>query len=90
MSKPTKLTGRQRALLQEAVRRYIKFSCGRGLIEAWTGLGTRSTYEPVLDIGLMEWVREPKPRCTGWLRLTEAGATIVQEWIAHSQEVTNV
>jgi len=87
MSKPTKLTSKQRALLQGAMRRYTVFHPGESLTEAWTGLGSRTTYKPVLNAGLMEWVREPKPRCTGWLRLTEAGATIVQEWIAHSQEV---
>jgi len=90
MTKPAKLSHRQRALLGEAAYRYTRFSRGRSLTEAWTGLGSRTTYEPVLDAGLMEWIHEPAPGRPGWLRLTEAGAKIIQEWIAHTQEVTDV
>ena len=81
----SKLTSRQRSLLLEAKRRYTLFSPREGLedlADAWTGLGHRSDYKPVLDAGLMEWVfQEPYPRCMGWLRLTESGAKIVQAWL---------
>ena len=79
----SKLTSRQRSRLLEAKHRYTMFrSPGEELTEAWAGLGYRSDYKPVLDAGLMEWVRyEPAFRCVGWLRLTEAGAEIVQAWL---------
>lgn len=92
MSKSTKLTRRQESLLREALRRYIHFYSGWELTDAWTGLGNRSTYKPVLEAGLMEWCATggPKPRCTGWLRLTETGAVIVQAWLDEmTKEVTN-
>lgn len=81
MSK-TKLKHKQRALLLEAMRRYIHFYSGWELTKAWTGLGYYTTYKPVLSAGLMTWVHDkPRPRHTGWLRLTEAGAAIVQAWL---------
>ena len=88
----SKLTRRQESLLREALRRYIHFYSGWELTEAWTGLGNRSTYGPVLKAGLMEWCATggPKPRCAGWLRLTEAGAKVVQAWLDEmTEEVTN-
>ena len=84
MSKTTKLTYRRETLLQEALRRYVQFRAyaGEELTDAWTGLGYRTDYKPVLDAGLMEWaLRKPAFRCLGWLRLTEAGAKIVQAWL---------
>jgi len=49
---------------------------------AWTGLGYKTVYRSVVDAGLMRWVRgEPRDRHVGWLRLTEAGAKIIQQWI---------
>ena len=82
MSK-NKLTSRQESLLREALSRYIQFYSGWELTKAWTGLGYRSTYKPVLKAGLMEWCATggPKSRYTGWLRLTESGAKIVQTWL---------
>lgn len=85
-----KLTSGQHSLLQEALRRYVQFHPGEGLAEVWTGLGNRSTYKPVLKAGLMEWVKEPAPRCIGWLRLTEAGAVIVQGWLKELTKPTMV
>jgi len=78
----TKLTSRQGSLLLEAMRRYVQFHSGEELTKAWTGLGYYTKYKPVLDTGLMEWVYDqPPPRCMGWLRLTEAGAKIVEVWL---------
>ena len=79
----TKLTAAQRALLLEAMRRYTRFHPGEDPTKAWTGLGYYTDYKPVLSTGLMEWCAsgKPPPRCMGWLRLTEAGATIVQAWL---------
>lgn len=86
-----KLTGRQQGLLREALRRFLRWGheYGGDLLQAWTGLGHRTGYKPVLDAGLMEWVREPAPRCMGWLRLTPAGAEIVQGWIDQEETATN-
>ena len=80
MSK-TKLTSKQGVLLLEAMHRYVRFHSGEDLTKAWTGMGGRAVYGPVLESGLMEWVDEPAPRCIGWLRLTEAGAKIVEVWL---------
>ena len=78
----SKLTSRQRSRLLEAKHRYTLFRPEEELMEAWTGLGYRTDYKPVLSAGLMEWVfQEPQFRCMGWLRLTETGAAIVQEWL---------
>ena len=92
MSEPTKLTRRQRALLQEAMRRYIHFYSGWELTDAWTGLGYRTTYEPVLSTGLMTWIHNKPGRWQmGWLRLTESGAKIVQAWLDEwpNEEIAN-
>ena len=84
----SKLTSRQKSLLLEAKRRYTTFYPEEELADAWTGLDHRSTYKPALDARLMEWVlHEPAFRCMGWLRLTEAGAKIVQEWL--DEEIAN-
>lgn len=89
MSKSTKLTSRQESLLQEALRRHIHFYSGWELTDAWTGLGCRTAYKPVLSAGLMTWVHdEPRFRCMGWLRLTESGAEIVQAWLDEMTEET--
>lgn len=84
----SKLTSRQRSLLLEAMRRYTLFYPEEELMDAWTGLGHRTTYEPVLSAGLMEWaLHEPAFRCMGWLRLTESGGKIVQAWL--DEEITD-
>lgn len=52
------------------------------LVLAWTGLGHKTTYRPVVDAGLMRWVGgEPRDRHIGWLCLTQAGARIIQQWL---------
>lgn len=78
-----KLTNMQKAILLEALRRYTKFHQNPKelLNQAWTGLGTRTDYRPVLDAGLMTFVEEPYPRCSQWLRLTDKGTAIVQKWL---------
>lgn len=78
-----KLTAQQRRLLTEALRRWQQFNHtgGNTLTTAWTGLGYASDYKPVVDAGLMEFIGKYEKRCMGWLRLTEAGAAIVQQWI---------
>ena len=67
----------QRDLMLEAIRRLDQFHANEDPRTAWSGLGNRSTYKPVLDAGLMEWASEPAPRCMGWLRLTEDGVAEV-------------
>lgn len=82
MAKHKGLTRPVRLLLEGATHRYVEFHQGKALLEAWTGLGHLTTYKPVLDAGLMEWVHGvPPPRHMGWLRLTVAGAEIVQGWL---------
>ncbi len=85
MTTERKLTFRQRELLTEALRRWQNFgpphTGGDTLTTAWTGLGYASQYKPVVDAGLMEFIGKYEKRCLGWLRLTEAGAAIVQQWI---------
>ena len=50
------------------------------LLRAWTGLGTRSEYRPVIDAGLMRIASCTAPRCIGGWSLTETGARIVLAW----------
>jgi len=73
----------ERRLLEEALRRYVMFHNGEPLTEAWTGLGYKTTYRPAVEAGLMEWIHgeEPPDRAPQWLRLTGAGAEIVQRWL---------
>lgn len=83
------LTPRQYKLLLEALRRWLysvhvendHFEERRGLRNAWTGLGTRTLYKPVLDAGLMEFNSRYAPRTIGWLRLTDKGVEIVKGWL---------
>lgn len=84
----SKLTSRQRSRLLEAKHRYTSFHPEEELTDAWTGLGSRADYKPVLSAGLMEWaLHEPALGCMGWLRLTESGAEIVQAWL--DEEITD-
>jgi hypothetical protein len=71
------------SLLCEAARRYLCFNPeNRPLTEAWTGLGSMTTYRTVLDAGLMTWVDSaPTARCGGWLKLTPQGANAVRQMI---------
>lgn len=69
-------------LLLESLRRYTRFHSGEPLTECSTGLGYKSQYEPVLNSGYMTWTYEPpSPRCVGWLKLTDKGAEVVQDWL---------
>lgn len=82
--KKPNMTQAQHLLMMEALRRFLKFNNQKlPLITAWTGLGYASHYKPVIDAGWMTWIsgRIPSRRCMGWLRLTEEGAKIVQQWI---------
>lgn len=63
----------KRDLLIEAIRRFDMHHSTKNPLDAWTGLGFLTYYNPVLDAGLMTWVEKPAPRCMGWLRLTEKG-----------------
>lgn len=65
-------------LMLEAVRRWLSFHLYDSLDTAWVGLGTKKTYLPALEDGLMEWVNgEPTPRAPGWLKLTRKGQIVV-------------
>jgi len=86
-----RLGNAQHRLLCEALRRFECFAVRRygrkwtpdDLLRAWTGLGTRSEYRPVINAGLMRsaaCTSSPAPRCTGWWSLTAAGAEIVLAW----------
>jgi hypothetical protein len=77
------LTSNQYSLLLEALRRFIRFADNKTLKSAWTGLGYKTVYKPVLDARMMVWVDYvvPRSRTMGWLTLTDLGAKIVQKWI---------
>lgn len=77
----TKLNWKQQVLLEEALRRYWLFAEGKSLTEAWTGLGYKSDYKPVVDAGLMAPIGRDLPGCLRWFRLTKEGAAVVQQWI---------
>ena len=78
-----KIGVRQWELLSEARRRYLQFGkpIGKTLTEAWTGLGSATTYKPCSDAGLMEIATTPNPGYTTWWRLTERGARVVHAMI---------
>ena len=73
------LTKNQRLLLMEAARRYLRFHKGESLTEAWTGLGSVSTYKPAINAGFMR-THDGKmdARISHWWILTEKGAAIVK------------
>jgi len=73
------MTTKVRDLLNEAIRRWLLFGDGKSLETSWTGLGYPSEYKPVIEAGLMEWIRPPKKRCMGWLRLTSKGTEVVRQ-----------
>jgi hypothetical protein len=79
----TELGIRQRWLLREALRRFTRFhqAEGKPLTEAWTGLGTATEYEPVVQAGYMTVATSPNPGYMTWWRLTDKGAEIVQGWL---------
>lgn len=75
-----KLTVRQERLLTEAARRFLEFNeFNQGFTEAWTGLGTYTTYKPVFDAGLMvPHDGKLTKRIMMWWVLTPKGAKIVK------------
>lgn len=52
----------------------------KGMVNAWTGIGTRSDYRTVVDAGLMTYVHFCQGS-TKWWRMTDKGAILVQSWI---------
>ena len=49
------------------------------MVNAWTGIGTQSDYQTVVDAGLMTCAYF----CHGstkWWRMTDKGAALVQSW----------
>jgi len=79
------LTKRQRLLLLEAARRYLKFEKrdGKSLADAWAGLGLWSSYKPAYEGGFMVPIggRITK-RITMWWLLTPTGAAVVKMLIS--------
>lgn len=93
-----KLGRAQKALMLEAARRWLRTAqscCGsesyhvflaqhneKGMTCAWTGLGTKSDYQTVINAGLM---RHTECGYTHgqviWWRMTDKGASLVQDWI---------
>ena len=70
-------------LLTEATRR-LKFNendLRKPMTEAWTGLGTKSEYNPCLESGFMTFVSTPRPRVMTWWTLTDKGARVVSYWL---------
>lgn len=84
MDKENELTTAQKRLLMEATRRYLQFHpFSQGFTEAWTGLGTYTTYKPVYEAGLMvPHDRKLTKRVKMWWVLTPKGAEIVKGIIA--------
>ncbi len=73
------LTKRQRLLLLEAARRYMRFHKGESLTQAWVGLGSVSTYRPALDADFMRTQNgKMEARISHWWVLTKKGAAIVK------------
>lgn len=50
------------------------------MVEAWTGIGTKSDYQTVVDAGLMTYVHF-RHGSIKWWRMTEKGASLVQSWV---------
>jgi hypothetical protein len=79
-------------MLCEALRRFECFAVRQDrrkwtishLMNAWTGLGSRTTYKWAIDAGLMtvapRTTVQANPGHTSWWSLTEEGARIVLAW----------
>ncbi len=80
-TKQRKLTKDQRWLLGEALRRFLRFGNGKGITQAWTGLGSYSQYKSALDAGYMTYATKPNPGHMTWWKLSRRGALIVRRWI---------
>lgn len=80
----TRLGKKQLAILLEATRRYLAFQDEnflKPLHQAWTGLGTVTTYRSVHKAGLMTIATKPNPGYMTWWKLTSKGAAIVRRWL---------
>ncbi len=72
-----------RSVFRNNIEARVAFVAGdnrKGMVNAWTGIGTRSDYQTVVDAGLMIYVHF----CHGstkWWRMTNKGADLVQSWI---------
>lgn len=80
-----RLTQNQHWLLCEALRRFECFHRDqkwtiKNLTEAWTGLGSKTNYKPVLNAGLMVIAGTYYKGVSNWFRLTNTGAKIVKKW----------
>ena len=78
-----RLTISQHRLLVAALRRHTRFNLTdlkKPLTEAWTGLGSKTTYRSVLEAGLMTYATTPNPRYSTWWKLTPSGAVIIAFW----------
>lgn len=91
-----KFNAKQHRLMCEALRRYECFSGKDGkpvvwrlpdIQVAWTGLGSRSLYQCLVDIGMMKPAitfnghnAGPSQGQSGWWSLTELGAMVILEW----------
>ncbi len=51
------------------------------MAEAWTGVGTKSEYQTVVNAGLMTQNQGCRHGGTKWWRMTDKGAALVQRWI---------
>lgn len=83
---------RQLDLLLEAVRRYTRFGVrdNKTLENAWTGLGSYSTYKPCVDAGLMTYATLPNPGYSTWWKLTDKGCKIVLAILNRGYDYENV
>lgn len=79
-----------RGLMLEALRRYTWFHKGEPLTQCWTGLGYVTEYKPAIKAGFIEPATSSQPRCMRWFRLTETGATIVQQWLNEGRDYRDV
>lgn len=84
------LTPAQYELLCEALRRFECFWVRdparkskwttTSLMDAWTGLGSKSEYSAAGRAGLMTPIGHIPPRTKGWWQLLSRGAAIVLHW----------
>ena len=64
----------------EARRAFMSGNNTKTMTGIWTGVGTQSDYQTVVNAGLMTWVNF-RHGSTMWWRMTETGANLVQSWI---------
>ena len=64
----------------EARRAFMSGDNTKTMTGIWTGVGTQSDYQTVVNAGLMTWVNF-RHGSTMWWRMTDKGADLVQRWI---------